>query len=331
MKVNEQKIVVCCPPAITGGPELLHQLVHELREMGRDAHIAYYPFEQTFACPEPYKKYNAPQGSLIDEVDTFVLVPEVATWIIKRLNKAKVGVWWLSVDNYFLAQHQSILKDTYHRYRSLIRGCGGLIRGRVSLFKMRHLIHFTQSHYAETFLAKANIKSTPLTDCLGSDHLTQPFAVGTRTKEDIIAFNPKKGQKQIKALMRAYPTAQFVPIQNMTPKQVAELLGRAKVYVDFGHHPGKDRPPREAAMAGCCVITGRKGSARYHEDVAISDKYKLDDGRAEYVKEFGELIDEIFSDFDGHAKYFEDYRSRILEEPATFKKQVMDIFGQRRK
>jgi hypothetical protein len=327
VKANEQKIVVCCPHAITGGPELLHQLVHELRKMGQDAQIAYYPFEQTFACPEPYKKYDAPQGPLIDATDTFVVVPETATWIIKRLKKARVGVWWLSVDYYFLALHQSILKDVYHRFRSLVRGYRGLIRGRVPLFRMRHLTHFTQSHYAERFLAKANISSTPLTDYLGSDHLTQPFAPGTRTKEDIIAFNPKKGQKQTRALMRAYPSIRFVPIQNMTPKQVAELLGRAKVYVDFGHHPGKDRPPREAAMAGCCVITGRAGSARYHEDVAIPDKYKLDDGRAEYVKKFGELIEEIFGDFESHAQDFDDYRSRIIEEPATFKKQVADIFG----
>lgn len=320
MKVNEQKIIVCSPHAVTGGPELLHQLVHELREMGRNAYIAYYPFEQTFDCPEPYKKYNAPQGPLIDEVDTFVLVPEPATWIIKRLNKAKVGVWWLSVDNYFLAQHQSMLKDTYHRYRSLIKG-------RVPLSRMRHLFHYAQSRYAEIFLAKANISSAPLTDYLGSDHLMQPFARGTKIKEDIVAFNPNKGQKQIKALMRAYPAIQFVPIQDMTSKQVAELLGRAKVYVDFGHHPGKDRPPREAAMAGCCVITGLRGSARYHEDVAIPDKYKLDDRRAEYVKKFGELVGEIFGDFDGHSQDFDDYRSRILEEPAIFKKQVMGIFG----
>jgi hypothetical protein len=323
VKVNEKKIVVCCPHAITGGPELLHQLVHELREIGRNAHIAYYPFEQTFDCPEPYKKYNAPQAPLIDEPDTFVLVPESATWILKRLNKAKVGVWWLSVDNYFLAQHQSVVKDIYHRYRSLVRG-------RVPLYRMRHLFHYTQSHYAKAFLEKVDISSTLLTDYLGSDHLIQPFARGMKVKEDIVAFNPKKGQKQIKALIKAYPKTRFVPIQDMTPKQVAELLGRAKVYVDFGHHPGKDRPPREAAMAGCCVITGLVGSARYGEDVAIPDKYKLDDRRGDYIKEFGRLVDEIFGDFDRHAKDFDGYRSRILAEPETFRRQVAEIFGQRR-
>lgn len=320
MKVNEQKIIVCSPHAVSGGPELLHQMVHALREIGRDAHIAYYPFEQTFTCPEPYKKYNAPSGPLIDEADIFVLLPEPATWVIKRLKKAKVGVWWLSVDNYFLALRQSVIKDTYHRFRSLIRG-------RQPLSNMRHLMHFTQSHYAERFLASFGISSTPLTDYLSDDHLEQALAGSEKAKEDFVAFNPQKGQKQIKALMRAYPGTRFIPMQDMTPRQVAKLLGRAKVYVDFGHHPGKDRPPREAAMARCCVITGQAGAARYHEDVGIPDRYKLDDTRPEYIKEFGELLRRIFSDFETHARDFDDYRRRIQGEPERFKAQVRHIFG----
>ena len=320
MIVNEKKIVVCCSHGITGGPELLHQLVHELRAIGRDAHISYYPFEENFDCPEPYKKYNAPQGPLIDEVDTFVLVPETATWIIKRLTKARVGVWWLSVDNYLRVTHQSKLGDLYLQFK-------GLIRGRMPLSRMRRLVHFTQSHYAEVFLAKTKISSTPLTDYLGLDHLTQSFTADTASKENVVAFNPKKGQKETRSLMRAFPNIQFVPIQNMTPKQVSETLRHAKIYVDFGHHPGKDRPPREAAMAGCCVITGRKGSARYYEDVPISDKYKLDDSREEYIREFGILANQLFKDFDTHSKDFDEYRARINMETDIFKQQVKDIFG----
>jgi hypothetical protein len=320
MKVSESKVIVCCPHAITGGPELLHQLVHELRYLGRDAYIAYYPFEQTFDCPQPYKKYNAPQSALIDSSDTFILVPESATWILRRIKQARKGVWWLSVDNYFPVLRQSTLRDAYYRIRARLRG-------RMPLGKMHGNVHFTQSQYAEEFLGKAGISSTPLTDYLGSDHLVQSPSCGTKTKEDMIAFNPKKGQKQTKALMKAYPTMQFVPLQNMTPKQVADLLACAKVYVDFGHHPGKDRPPREAAMAGCCVITGRRGSARYQEDVPIPDKYKLDDRRAGHVKALGKLVDEIFDDFESHAKDFDEYRSQIRNEPTVFKKQVMEIFG----
>ena len=111
MLVNENKIIVCCATAVTGGPELLHQLVDALRKIGRDASIAYYPFNQSFSCPEPYKKYDAPQVNLLDNNDVFIIVPESATWIIKNIKNARVGIWWLSVDNYFLAKHQSRLKD----------------------------------------------------------------------------------------------------------------------------------------------------------------------------------------------------------------------------
>jgi len=42
-----------------------------------------------------------------------------------------------------------------------------------------------------------------------------------------------------------------------------------KLYVDFGKHPGKDRMPREAAVHGCCIITGRRGAAGNPFDIPI--------------------------------------------------------------
>ncbi|MCX7738527.1 MAG: hypothetical protein N2Z80_03840 [Hydrogenothermaceae bacterium] len=56
-----------------------------------------------------------------------------------------------------------------------------------------------------------------------------------------------------------------------------DILKKAKVYIDFGNHTGKDRIPREAAMLECCVITGRRGIAKYREDVPIPENYKIED------------------------------------------------------
>ena len=320
MKITESKIIVCCSQAISGGPELLHQLVHELRATGRDAHIAYFPFEEAFECPQQYKKYDAPQCEISDDINTFVLIPEVATWISRRFKKARVGVWWLSVDNYFLAKHQSKLVDIYLRYKSLIRS-------RVPLFNLRHLSHFTQSKYATDFLASNNINSTALTDYLGDEHLKNQIQGISAVKKNVIVFNPKKGQKQTKALMAAYPEITFIPIENMSSQQVVDLLRSAKIYIDFGHHPGKDRPPREAAMAGCCVITGRKGSAANREDVAIPDIYKLNDDSSEYVSQFGELAKSIFDNYLAHAKEYDAYRTIIIREPSVFRSQVNNLFS----
>ena len=46
-------------------------------------------------------------------------------------------------------------------------------------------------------------------------------------------------------------------------------------YIDFGPHPGMDRLPREAALAGCVVITNREGAAGFNEDVPLPSEFKF--------------------------------------------------------
>lgn len=321
MRLCEKKIFVCCSHAITGGTELLHQLVHELRANDCDAVISYYPFEQNFSTPGRFLKYDAPSESFCDDDRHFIVLPEVATGIAKNIKKAKVGIWWLSVDNYFLLKHQSKLRDIYVRYKSAIKH-------RLPLYRMHKMIHFVQSAYAAEYLKKHGIKSYPLSDYLGCEHFEGAERVNVKDKEDIIVYNPKKGQKQTNKLIDAYPEYEFIPIANISPDEVSELLSRAKIYIDFGHHPGKDRMPREAAIAKCCVITGRKGSARYYQDLPILDKYKLKDYDDSYVKSFGELINNIYSDYCIHISDFEEYRRKISEEYDEFRLQVKDVFFQ---
>jgi hypothetical protein len=61
----------------------------------------------------------------------------------------------------------------------------------------------------------------------------------------------------------------------MTDEEVTSLLRRSRAYVDFGPHPGMDRLPREAALAGCVVITNREGAAAYDEDLPLPSMYKF--------------------------------------------------------
>ena len=114
----------------------------------------------------------------------------------------------------------------------------------------------------------------------------------------------------------------------MTPDQVNSLLGSVKVYIDFGEHPGKDRFPREAAMAGCCIVTGKQGSAGNDIDIAIPRKYKIDERESDFIKSFKTIINSIFIDLDGSQKEFEIYRKKIQEEPADFKRDV-ELFSER--
>lgn len=156
-----KKIQVCCTRGVTGGPELLHQLVDQLRKNGRDATIVYLPIGEPFECPEPYRLYDAPQSQLQDEPGVLVIVPEVSTAFLRMLKHATLAVWWLSVDNYLCVNRESPLKDAYWRYKSLLLG------HRLALGSLRKFHHFAQSHYAIEFLGKAGIKAFPLTDSWG--------------------------------------------------------------------------------------------------------------------------------------------------------------------
>jgi hypothetical protein len=62
------------------------------------------------------------------------------------------------------------------------------------------------------------------------------------------------------------------------------------VYVDFGKHPGRDRLPREAALAGCLVMSTYIGSATYWEDMPLSNWYKFET-LDEVIGKVAELMD----------------------------------------
>ena len=79
--------------------------------------------------------------------------------------------------------------------------------------------------------------------------------------------------------MKLVGDVEWVPLQGYTLEQMRSILSRAKVYVDFGNHPGKDRIPREAAVSGCIVVTNRIGSAANSLDIPIAEEFKVSTGR----------------------------------------------------
>lgn len=315
-----KKIQVCCTHGVTGGPELLHQLVDELRKNGHDATIVYLPLNVPFECPEPYKIYDAPQSALLDEKGVLVVVPEVATAILRQLKNAESVVWWLSVDNYFGITRESKFIDAYLYLRSILVG------RRLSIMALRRYRHLAQSYYALQFLERIGARAYLLGDYLRGEFFdTKNNAF--QKKRDIIAYNPKKGRVITSTLRENNPDLTFVAIENMSPKEVRGLLDSAKLYIDFGHHPGKDRLPREAAMAGCCVITGRRGSANNPYDIPIPEEYKLDERGIDFGAKFRAMALSILKDYDSHCKKFDEYRNVIRAEKTVFSNQVKRLFG----
>ncbi|MCL1090120.1 hypothetical protein L2744_11040 [Shewanella profunda] len=316
-----KKVIILCPgDSITGGPELIHQFVDALRNRNVDAKVLYYPFDKSFETPAPYSRYDVKLATVADlNYDDELIVPEVATSYLRELNCKNKVIWWLSVDNYFKA-HPKTISD---RIKFLIKKYIFRISFFLSLKEMSDLKHLTQSKYGEIFLKNHGIHSvSPLSDYLGINHLNK--VVDISKKMNVVAYNPKKGIEFTKKIIKCFPDIEFVPLQNMTSKEVGLQLDKSKIYIDFGEHPGKDRIPREAVMAKCVVITGIKGSANNNVDVPIPSTYKFIESESS-VNEIGLLINDIFNVFPKHSSKFDDYRQKIQAEETEFMKQV-DLF-----
>jgi hypothetical protein len=319
IKAN-RKIFVCCPGnLITGGPELLHQLVDALHSFGIEAYISYFPFSKTFDVPEPYKKYKVSQKFIEDNPDNLIIVPESATGLLRKFSKAKCAVWWLSVDNYYYRLHKGLFLDLRNSIATLLLG------KRLPIQMLKKFQHYTQSQYATNFLGQFKIQTQSLTDYINDEYL-QFNPLDSQLKEDIIAYNPKKGIGVTEKLIEANPNFQFIPIANMTREEVVSLFRKAKLYIDFGHHPGKDRMPREAAMLGCCIITGQKGSALNDLDIRIPKKFKIAEKDPNFLANFQILVDEVFLNYEVCSRLFIEYQEVIKHEKTMFLSQTRDVF-----
>ena len=317
-----KKVYAFCPGGVvTGGPELLHQLVGYLNERGVDAYLLYHPFSGEFAVPGEYQKYNVKIAKYADiNFDSaIVILPEVATRYTSKFKGADIYIWWLSVDNY-------VGKNPWTSDISYVRYALKLLARRIKpLFALKQYRHLVQSEYARLFLQKSGIAADTLSDYIADVHLLPPNV--QNTKSDAIAYNPAKGYYFTKKLINRFPKYKFVALQGMTSAEVRKTLEESKIYIDFGSHPGKDRFPREAAMAGCCVITGRKGSAGNSLDVPIPDEYKLSDTDPDFNQKFETVVDRIFSDFERMDAKMNPYREKISGEKAKFFQDIDKLFG----
>ncbi|MCX8083183.1 MAG: hypothetical protein N3D17_07350 [bacterium] len=332
----------------TGGVEGLHQLAYELREnTGIDTYIYYYPYLSQIV-QEEYKDYNVSIADYIEDTSVNILIiPEIYIRhkILNNFNNIRIIIWWLSIDNYFSGVpyfkkhffcHRFINKlgsrllgypvfDMNVLLQRRIKRYGYLIKKEAVI--QRTCCHLVQSYYARNYLIKkAGINEDivkELYDYLNKSFLEERYEIAD--KENLVVFNYKKGYSFTQRIIKNTPDIKFVPLVNMSRKQVVEVLKKAKVYIDFGHHPGKDRPPREAAILGCCIITGKKGSADYFEDVPIPEEYKFDE-RNKNIPYITEKIKDCINNYQIRIKDFENYRRIIKQERSKFIHQIQDLF-----
>lgn len=304
----------------TGGVELLHQLVDSVNAQGGEAYIVYFPFSREHAKPSAYEKYNVPQAKYIecDDAQSVVLVPETLTHLLRRFKRSQLGIWWLSVDNYFGSQKLRFLAAN-----KLWPGSYWVPGDNLDL------LHISQSYYGLDFLSKHNILSGNLLSDYLNDEITAAIEqVSLSAKQNVVVYNPAKRPEQSRAILKKLDAEiEVIPLSGFTRVEMIAQLQRAKVYIDFGNHPGKDRIPREAAILGCCVITNRRGSARNVRDISIPDKYKIDDSLAGFESEAALLVKNLLLNYSGCLNDFAPYREAILREKAQFTEQVSQFMS----
>lgn len=316
-------IYIACPEKFaTGGTELLHQLYYKLKKENKNVRIFYYNYTDGNPIATRFEKYEVEYVTEIkDEEENTMIVPEVVTELLNKYRKIKKTVWWLSVDNYF-----EFKKKSKNILKRIIKNI--LKRDEMEFdFSDKNITHFVQSEYAKKFLQGKNVENIKyLSDYLNDVFLKEKVDYTSENRENIVLYNPKKGIEFTKKIMEKFPEFKYVPLENLTPEGIKEICKKSKVYIDFGSHPGKDRFPREAAILGCCIITGKKGAAKYYEDIKIENEYKFDDLEKNIVG-IGNKIFEIFENYDLKIKDFEVYREMIKLEEKKFERDLKTIFG----
>ena len=325
-----REVLIFCPEYAGGGSEALHQLGYHITRNGGTAYMVYYtPFStleldgDVLRChagqvPTYYPQY---QPQILQETklraDTLVVFPEVLTHWAAIPTLYQRAVWWLSVDN-GMAFNTEMLKVDY----------------RERFFEDSDLVHLHQCDYARTFL-QSNRAATyfPLSDYTDQDFVNRSLISSNNPRisdrSNTICYFPNKGA-QLAATFIEQKSAlsqpvNFLPICEMTKAQVRDALFDARLYIDFGHHPGKDRVPREAAIAGAVVLLHAAGAARHFSDHPLRPDYfftKDDVMTGRLLEKVSRILENIEMHFDAQRSY----RDAILHEREKFDFEVRSYF-----
>ena len=136
----------------------------------------------------------------------------------------------------------------------------------------RNLNFGTQSYYGQGFISsQLGRESFKVTDYPRA----MPALGGITKQRNLVTFNGAKGRWKLKELQPLLPDVEFRPIEGMTYPEVCRALAESSLYVELGHLPGRDRLPREAALAGTPTVMLARGAGFCWKDFPIGEKYRI--------------------------------------------------------
>lgn len=316
-----QNIYIVCPPKkATGGPEALHQLGYILNSLGYNAKMLYPKYKKDPVHPF-YKNYNVPYVRRVtDSTDNVIIIPESMTNLIAKYPLSQKKIWWLSLDFY------EILMNSREKKKNWIRKL--LVPYKHTEYRFepnRNVTHWYQSQRTKEFLLTKKLDNEIAYLC---DYVTELFFDGlpeSFSKENIITYNPKKGLDKIEKYMALLPQYKWQPLSGMSREEMRGTLRKAKLHIDFGYFPGRDKIPREALVSGVCLLTGREGTSAFKEDLGIPEKYKLHENEMQPEK-VTELINHLMNNYDEAFTDFLDFRNFVMNEKNCMIENTKKLF-----
>lgn len=330
--MDENVIYILCPAnAATGGPEALHQLGRELINSDYNVFMHYYDYDilkNNNPVHPNYSKYNVPFAvDVLNTQNSILIFPETVCMYLWSDNYSQTRkiIWWLSVTNFFISLGHVTdyyKKEPFYFIKKLYKNFPIPTLRKVKKSPVLHLAH---SHFSVDFLKKKNI---PIIGQI-SDFMNEEFLNVndySSLKEDIVIYNPVKNDVFLDKIIAKTKKINWVPIQNMTPEEVSEKMKKAKVYIDFGYHPGKERMPRESCLMDCCLLIGKNGSAKFKEDMPILDEYHFDISD-ENIDAIILKINDCLVNYEANILNFINYKKVLLDEKKVFSKDVKKVFS----
>ncbi len=294
-------------------------------------------------------EHTTGQNDAVDQIynNSLIIWPECWTHLIDAFQpnenddkiqrrRFQTAIWWLSVDNNNNKFKAWWREDIIHLHQSEYAKC--YVSGNIqkqSKMKSGKLQSTESNVEGKTDALKAKndendkINSImPMTEFIPFErYCDDKMSPQKRTLQ--IVYNPFKGVHYTDAIIKRSSTKfTFTPIgsieKRISPADVTKMLNIAKVYIDFGPHPGMDRLPREAALGGCIVITNKQGAAFYQQDVPIPDEYKVKDFNVDSIHR---LLTSCMGDFEKRGKDFDSYRNWIYSQEKKMENCVKDFLS----
>jgi hypothetical protein len=309
------KYVVFLPAAYTGGPFALLQLSNALTKIGHESQVVWYDKTSSIEMKnnsiniEYSGETNFSIANLKPEVcysfdrNDVIILPEVRLDLLKQFVNAgcpNCVFWWLSWDNAPLSE--------LNRFEAKSA--------------LNNAIHIFQSHYAQIQASKLGLYGPIVSDYTFFD---ESISCSESIKTNDICFLPRKSIGADKIVAELQCSFSIIRIENMSQNQVQDVLARSKYFIDFGHHPGKDRIPREAAIANCIPIVRFEGAARHIEDVYLPKYLKIDLELMINAEFLTEQINKLELNRPKILASIEPYKRKIKSELNVFNSQVQDF------